>query len=247
MELKTLIGIALIALLCACSDDPVSVAIEKAKAEPNPEVALKIIVDAESAYCEEHRVLGRCSLPERLRDLEDGYFVAAAKAGVPHVLRSLYLHRYTETPLRVELKQMVLEKAAATNDADLLIVAASIAGNESLGPINDEMQLAFLKRAWEAGDAQAAGYLGNIYARSKNYKAAYFWSLRCNAKCRRDDMAGFSKSGYSDYRDSSTLGELEKHLSREVIAREQKVASAGELEKYIPPANARIGRTPTEK
>lgn len=250
MKLKLLMAVvALVTLLCGCSsDESVKIAIEKAKAEPNPEAALKIIVAAEAAFCGKHAAIGRCHLPEELREAEESYFVAAAKAGVPHVLRTLYIERYGDTQLKAELKQMVLEKAASSNNADLLVTAASIAGNDSLGPINDELQLTLLKRAWETGAKQAAGYLANIYARSKNYETAYYWSLRCNSNCRRDVMGGFAKSGYTDYSDSSSLGALEKHLSRETIARLQKEASAGELGKYLTPAAAAaIDQTPSGK
>ena len=234
--------VAAVAILCGCSDQSTKIVLDTAKAAATPEAAYEIIVAAEEAYC---RGQFNCKLPAELLDADDAYFAAAAKAGAPKILLTLYLSRGGK--LAADLKQVTLERAASSNDPDMLLVAASILGNSNLGPINDDLQIAFLKRAWDAGNKQAAGLLANSYARSKDYETAYYWSLRCNSGCERNDIQGFRKSGYDYTLDTTSLGELEKHLNHETIARLQNDASVGELGKYLTPeAAAKIGLKQTK-
>lgn len=218
--MKKIIGfivIGLVGFLAGCND--FGAVLDQAKTAPTPAEALKVIWNWESDWCK-HTVRRSCDFPKEVEDAEAQYFEAAARAGTPFVLRTLYIDQYYRTDLQAELKTMVLEKVSESDDPDLLLVAASIVGNERLGPINDEKQLAFLNRAWKAGAKQAAGYLANIYARTKDYETAYYWALQCNANCRRDNMTGFTKSGYDAY-EADKLGNLEKHLSPKAMARIQ--------------------------
>lgn len=224
MKCAQLIAIGAAVLLLGCSDESAKLAIDQAKAAPTPAAALESIRTWEAEYCKPTDAYRfRCRIPEEVSKAEEGFYEAAARAGTPKILRSVYVEGYRYT-LMAELKEMALEKAASSNDPDLLITAASIYGNANLGPLNEDQQIAFLKRAAAAGDKQAAGYLAIVYGRMGSYENAYAWSLRCNAGCDRRRTNGFEKDGYSNYQDLSSIAGLEKHLSRETIARLQKEA-----------------------
>lgn len=210
--MKRLVTVVIAGLvLAACSKD-VQQALEKAKAEKNPAKSLEVVRKAEDSYLEDCNSW-RCSIPRSLAAAEQEYFVKAAKAGDERVLRELFTERVDMEGLQAELKDSVLNRGKDSKNVHLLATIASIYGNDTLGVVNTAQQIAYLKRAWAAGDVQSAGQLGHIYVRQKDFDNAYFWSLRCTQRCKRS--VGVK---YGEYSTQIELLELEKHLDANKIA-----------------------------
>lgn len=222
--MKRIIIIGVLSLiLAACSSD-VRQVLNQAKAETDPAKSLAIIRHAEDAYLEKCGSVMKCSLPEELEKADQEYFKNAAKAGNERVLRELFAQRNDLTELKNELKPEVLKRAKDSKNVDLLVAAASIAGDDLLGVVNKEQQIQFLKRAWEAGDVKSAGKLALIYVWLKAFDNAYFWSLRCIQDCNRSDS-----TKVREYVNQIELLELEKHLDANKIAKLQSAASTKTL------------------
>lgn len=219
MKIITLaLVISLASILSACSRDAKH-AVEKAQVEQNPAKSLEIIRQAKKLYLDDCDSWG-CDVPDELYSAEEKYFVKAAKAGHEPSSRELFFKRKDLEALKNELKSGVLARAKESKNVDLLVAAASIAGDDKLGVINRAQQIDYLKRAWSAGDAGSAGKLAHIFRRMKDFNSAYFWSLRCIQECRRDNGL---ESG--DFANQTELPELEKHLAADQIAKLQ-IASA---------------------
>jgi len=206
-------------MLVGCSNE-VAKTLARAKAESNPVAALAIIRQAKSSFCE-GEFHSSCYPPDDLLSAEDEYFPKAAKSGDAHVLRELFTSRSEKlVPLQTELKSSVIERARTSKDRELLIAAANIFGNESIGVINSVQQLAYLERAWAAGDDASAGSMAHVFVRRKDYENAYLWSLRCVRSCNREDGV---REG--EFVKQIQLGELAKHLSQEQITKLQMDAA----------------------
>ena len=215
---KTPIYFALAAflLLAGCSTS-VTTTLEQAKAESSPAQALRLIRHAQDDSCDDF--WGFCEVQEDLVKAEREYFAAAARAGDTDALRELYLSKSTVwLALQEELRPGLLEQAKTASNPGLLVAAANLVGNDQIVVIDRARQILFLKRAWENGDKDAAGYIANLYANLKDYENAYLWSLRCTHSCSRS-------RGAESYFRQIGLDDLGKHLGGEQILKLQQEAA----------------------
>lgn len=210
-------------LLTACGND-VQVALEQAKQQASASESLKIIRKAKKAYVQS---CGSrfCDIPDEFYEAGDTYFAKAAKSGDEVILRELYGEGIcsSSTPrwclLQDELRASVLERAKASSNPDLLAAAAAIYGDDKAGVINTSLRIAYLKRAWAAGDVLSAGELARVFARHHQFEDAYFWSLRCVRDCNRQGVAIGESIAIIE------LPELEKNLSKSQISKLQDRSS----------------------
>lgn len=175
------VGIALAVGLSGCGNT--EAVLEAAEHAKTPSESLKIVREA-------MRNQGVCFLrrmgctPDEWYDAESKYLALAAKAGDAKALREVFSGLRTE--LQAELRPTVLEKAKSSNDPQLLATAASIYGNGRLMVVDRAEQIAYLKRAYSAGDVISANSLARIYVDLKDTENAYYWSLLCVGQCVRD-------------------------------------------------------------
>lgn len=214
-------------LVLNSSRENVSEVLQKAASEKNPVKSREIIAQAIDDYKRNNIFARNHDVPDEYIDADKKYFAAAVRAGDVKSIRELFIGRSNygaSGELKKEVKQKVLELARTSNDVNLLTAAAKIYGDDSLGVVDKEQHIHYLKRAWAAGNVKSAGTLAHIYVRVKDFENAYLWSLRCFDGCDREaDIVG------GDDINQIKLTELEKHLSLDKITEIQKAATVKEI------------------